>query len=67
MATPRYLKGSDDSLEILLYGEIGAPPLTSAHVAKVLEANKGAKTVRVRLSSPGGDAFEGFTIHNLLA
>lgn len=64
---PAFHLNADDSLELLLYGEIGYGPLSSANVAKVLDANKGAKVIKVRLSSPGGDAFEGITIHNLLA
>lgn len=67
MTAPIHLKAKDDSLELLLYGEIGFGPLSAAAVAKVLDANKSAPVIRVRINSPGGDAFDGIAIHNLLA
>lgn len=67
MATPIAHLKSDKALELLLYGEIGFGPLSAASVAKLLDANKDADLIRVRISSGGGDAFEGITIHNLLA
>src|SRR3990167_582848 len=67
MTAPAYLKGQDGTLELLLYGDIGSGPLSAASIAKVLDANKDAKLIRCRISSQGGDGFEGITIHNLLA
>src|SRR4051812_26496344 len=51
--------------EILLYGPIGAGGVTAEQFAKSLRA-MGEGPVTVRVNSPGGDAFQGLAIHNLI-
>ncbi len=40
--------------------------ITANRVKQQLDANKDAKTIRVLMNSPGGDAFEGLAIQSLL-
>jgi ATP-dependent protease ClpP protease subunit len=57
----------DGSIDLLVYGVIGDSydGLDARSVAELLADNKG-KSVRVRINSPGGLAFDGITIHNAL-
>lgn len=63
----------EDSLELLMYGEIGGHAedsderICAARVARVLSEARGVQSIHLRINSPGGDAFEGVAIHNLLA
>lgn len=63
----------EGSLELLMYGEIGGyaedsdERICAARVARVLAESPGVKSIHLRINSPGGDAFEGVAIHNLLA
>jgi HK97 family phage prohead protease len=58
-----------DVLEILISGRIGASfwygGVSAAMVAEAMAGHTGA--LRLRINSPGGDAFEGFAIYNLLS
>ena len=66
-ANARYsLRGADqDTAEILLYDEIGAPGVTAGDFAADLDAIE-AKTIMLRLNTPGGNVFEGLAIFNAL-
>jgi ATP-dependent protease ClpP protease subunit len=63
----------EGSLELLMYGEIGGyaedrdERICAAKVARVLSEARGVQSIHLRINSPGGDAFEGVAIHNLLA
>lgn len=56
--------------ELYLYDEIGGGlfggGITAKDVARALEECRGCSEIRVRLSSPGGDFWEGLAIYNLL-
>lgn len=64
MAKPFALTETDDGATLELYGEIGDWGVTAEQVAGVLATVKDNLTVRC--SSPGGDAFEGIALMNLL-
>ena len=62
---------SDGTLELNMLDIIGEDwwtggGITANRVKAQLDANKGAKTIRVLMNSPGGDAFEGLAIQSLL-
>ncbi|MEV6879678.1 head maturation protease, ClpP-related, partial [Amycolatopsis sp. NPDC051128] len=58
-----------DELELILSGRIGASfwfgGVSAAMVAEAIAGHTG--DLRLRINSPGGDAFEGFAIYNLLS
>lgn len=58
-----------DVLEVMITGRIGASfwygGISAAMVASAIEGHTG--DLRLRINSPGGDAFEGFAIYNLLS
>lgn len=58
---------ADGSVDLLIYGYVGDPGdgLDAQSVVEFLAENKN-KPIRVRISSPGGLAFDGITIHNAL-
>lgn len=61
----------DGTLELLVYEEIGydwwtGEGLTAKSIKQQLDAAGPHTKIRVRINSPGGDAFEGIAIHNLL-
>ena len=62
---------SNDTAEVLLYEQIGASMWGDGTSAKQfveeLRALRGIKLLTVRLNSPGGSVFDGFTIYNALA
>lgn len=73
--------GADGVLEIMVYGDIvdaatmknleywGVSTdgmVSSVGVKKALDGAATASKIRVRINSPGGDAFEGMAIHSLL-
>jgi ATP-dependent protease ClpP protease subunit len=64
------LQPQSGTLEISIYGEIGAnffgDGITASLVKGALDQNQSAQRISVRINSPGGDAFEGLAIHNLL-
>lgn len=68
---PRFrldLRNDSNSLEIGVYGEVGATEeggVSSASVAQILRHNRG-RPVTVRINSPGGSAFDGIAIFNML-
>lgn len=58
-----------DELELLLYDVIGEDwygGTSAKSVAQEIGAAKDAKTINVRINSPGGNVFEGFAIYNAL-
>lgn len=72
---------TDGALELLIYGDIvdsatismlegwGYPTdglISSLSVKKALDSGGAYSKVRLRINSPGGDAFEGMAIHSLL-
>lgn len=63
-------RAADGTVELRMYGRIGyglyEPGITAERVAKMLEENP-TQTIRIRMNSQGGDAFEGDTIRALLA
>lgn len=73
--------GTDGALELLIYGDIvdqdtmsmyeyyGCSTdgmISSLKVKQALDAGGAFSKVRLRINSPGGDAFEGMAIHSLL-
>lgn len=54
-----------DGAEILIYDVIGFPFVEAKQFIKDLNAIK-AKTITVRINSPGGDAFDGVAVYNAL-
>jgi ATP-dependent protease ClpP protease subunit len=71
----------DGALEMLVYGDIVDSPtlsmleawgyptdglISASSVKQQIDAAGGYSKIRVRINSPGGDAFEGIAIHNLL-
>lgn len=65
------VKLADSVLELNMLDIIGEDwwtggGITSGRVKAALDANKDAKTIRVLMNSPGGDAFEGLAIQSLL-
>jgi ATP-dependent protease ClpP protease subunit len=73
MATKPQFKAAlkDDTLELLVYEEIGVDWWTGAGVTAkgvkdAMDAAGAFSAIRVRINSPGGDAFEGAAIYSLL-
>lgn len=58
-------KAEADHADVLIYDYIGWDGVTAADFAKELQAIT-AKTITVRLNTPGGDVFDGLAIHNSL-
>jgi ATP-dependent Clp protease, protease subunit len=56
---------SDDETEIMIYDVIGWPFISADEFVRAL-AGITAKTVTVRINSPGGDVFDGMAIFNAL-
>lgn len=58
------------TLELYCYGAIGSSyfddGFTAADVAKAIKDAGAFNQIALRINSPGGDAFEGIAIHNLL-
>ena len=69
MNTQFFARG--DTAEIWLYDQIGADwfgdGITAKSFQKELSALGKVNTINLRINSPGGDVFDGVTIHNLLA
>lgn len=55
----------DGSYDLLIYDVIGCGCCDPADIAQALASTEGAP-INLRLNSPGGDAFAGFAIYNLL-
>jgi ATP-dependent Clp protease, protease subunit len=65
------VKGSDGTLEMNMLDVIGEDwwtggGITANRVKQQLDANKDAKSIKVLMNTPGGDAFEGLAIQSLL-
>lgn len=65
------VKVADGVLELNMLDVIGEDwwtggGITAGRVKSALDANKDAKTIKVLMNSPGGDAFEGLAIQSLL-
>jgi len=56
---------SDDEAEIMIYDIIGWPFNDASELVRTLNGIK-AKTITVRINSPGGDVFDGTAIFNAL-
>src|SRR5207249_2751683 len=60
----------DNTLEMIVYTPIGeswdGSGVTASAIKDQIDQSKGFNKILVRVNSPGGDAFEGITIHNLL-
>jgi ATP-dependent protease ClpP protease subunit len=60
----------DGTLELLVYEDIGqnwdGTGLTAKSIKQAIDAAGVYSKISVRINSPGGDAFEGLAIHNLL-
>lgn len=54
-----------DEAEVLIYDEIGYFGITAQDFVKELDGLK-AKTINLRVNSPGGDVFDGVAIYNAL-
>ena len=70
-AAPKFSAATKDTTaELYLYDAIGpdmwGQGITSASVAEALAEMKGAKSLTVRINSPGGDVFDGVAIYNLI-
>jgi ATP-dependent Clp endopeptidase proteolytic subunit ClpP len=59
--------GSTGSAEIVIYDQIGTYGVTAAMFRDALQKVASAKSLTVRINSPGGDVFDGLAIHNMLA
>jgi ATP-dependent protease ClpP protease subunit len=55
----------DEEAEVYLYDEIGSWGITAKDFADELKGIK-AKTITLRINSPGGDVFDGIAIYNVL-
>ena len=55
------------SAEIALYDEIGGYGITAAAFRDVLQKVSGARELKLRINSPGGDVFDSIAIYNMLA
>jgi len=60
-----FIAKKNDTLEVTVIGVVGFD-FNSKELANKLSENKDVKEVVVKINSPGGDAFEGITIYNLL-
>lgn len=60
-----HAKAEAEHADVLIYDYIGWGGVTAADFAKELQEIK-AKTITVRLNTPGGDVFDGLAIHNSL-
>lgn len=58
-------QNKDTAAEIFIFDEIGYWGITAADFAKSLK-DIDAKTINVRINSPGGSVFDGFAIYNAL-
>lgn len=58
-------KAEADQADVLIYDYIGWGGVTAADFAKELQAVQ-AKTITVRMNTPGGDVFDGLAIYNSL-
>lgn len=58
-------KTETEEADVLIYDYIGWGGVTAADFAKELKAIK-AKTITVRINTPGGDVFDGLAIYNSL-
>lgn len=59
--------GTDSTIEVFIYDEIGLWGITASKFVRDLkEADDGSSLVVVSINSPGGDLFDGFAIHNAL-
>src|SRR5213078_4420052 len=65
-ARPVEVKAAGGEAIITMFGEI-APWHISAAATKSALSAAGGKPVVIEINSPGGDAFEGVAIYNLLA
>jgi len=54
---------ADGAVEVLLYDEIGSYGISAKDFVKELQGIK-AKTINLRINSPGGDVFDGVAIYN---
>jgi ATP-dependent Clp protease protease subunit len=64
-------KADNDTIELSMMDIVGQDfwtggGITSKAVQRELSANPNAKTIKILLNSPGGDAFEGLAIQSLL-
>jgi ATP-dependent Clp endopeptidase proteolytic subunit ClpP len=71
MGKPNWVlnKKADETVEILLYDAIGPAYyglISAKEVVDQLKAAGDVKAISLRINSPGGDVFEGFTIYNAL-
>lgn len=58
------IEAKDDDVEVWIYDEIGFWGTTGAEFAQALPRD--AKTITLRLNSPGGSVFDGVAIYNAL-
>lgn len=61
------IRAAADGAEVVIYDAIGAFGLSAKAFVDELKRLTAAKTLQVRINSPGGDVFEGLAIHNALA
>src|SRR5690348_17172652 len=59
------VQASDSGYDLLIYDCIGCGCVEADDIVQAL-AIAGGAPIRVRINSPGGDAFEGFAIYNIL-
>lgn len=56
----------EDEAEVMIYDEIGMWGIGAADFDRALKACGDVKTINMRINSPGGDAFAGIAIYNML-
>jgi len=59
------IQAKDESATIYIYDEISSWGITASQFVKDLNATK-AKTISLRINSPGGNVFDGMAIYNAL-
>jgi ATP-dependent protease ClpP protease subunit len=65
-ATSDLMNTADAAPEILMYDEIGGYGVGASDFERELKALGDVKKIKLRINSPGGDAFQGIVIHNIL-
>ncbi len=66
IAPPVTAKDGATALDVNIYDEIGYFGVTASDFVQALERQGSVDRINLRLSSPGGDVFDGLTIYNRL-
>lgn len=61
----KYIKAFGESIELYIYEEI-FDGVTAQEIAAELQAYPEASLITIHINSPGGSAFDGVTVYNIL-